>query len=626
MILQVSNLSKYFGERVLFKNLSFSVNEKERLAVIGANGCGKSTLLKILISEEEPSKNRANEPEGSVAFAKCTTIGYLSQDVITNIENTLYDEALLVFSDVIKLEHELENLTSQMALNDEDEKLHKKYSSTLEAFERKGGYDYRYLIDLILQKFGFKKEDFSRPIVTFSGGEKTKAAFAKLLLLKPDLLILDEPTNHLDISTIEWLENYLKSLGCAIIFVSHDRYFINSLANKIIEINSDEVTTFKGNYDQYMEYKKLTYEQRLKAYNIQQKEIEKLQRFITYFKPKPRFVSRAKDREKKLEHMEKLKMPKKEKKGIKFSFNGNSIVGKNIMSFENCVVGYDNKVLTSPFSFILKSDDRLAIMGDNGCGKTTLIRSILKEVKLLSGDINRLRELNIGYLKQSDFSLNGIECTVFEYFTNLFPKMDESTIRTHLGKFDFQGDEVFTSINNLSGGEKMRLMLAKLVLSNYDLLILDEPTNHLDLLTKESLISSLSTYDSALIFVSHDRYFVDAIANKILYIQGGKAYYHEGNYESFKEIESSLFSENAPIEEKSAKKENCKKTPSKNISIKKLEEKITILEGKLKSIKDKQFLEENYMDVDKMNELELEYKKISEELKKIEEEYLNYVE
>ena len=437
-------------------------------------------------------------------------------------------------------------------------------------------------------------------------------AFVKLLLSKPDLLILDEPTNHLDVSTIDWLEQYLKTYSGAILFVSHDRYFINEVANKIVEIEHQTSVTYNGNFDSYVAQKKTNYEIQMKQYSLQQKEIEKMKRFIEYFKPKPRFVSRAKDREKKLEHMKKIDKPLTSEKAIKFSFDGEIRNDKKIIYFEDCSIGYNDKILIKPFSFYLFGGDRLAIIGDNGTGKTTLLKTILREVPLVGGNINRLCPLKIGYIQQNDFVLNEDNC-VLEYLLNSFPLLGEKELRNHLGKFGFHDDDVFKKVSFLSGGEVMRIKKKKIVLNNYDILILDEPTNHLDLITKESLIDALKGFNACIIFVSHDRYFINSIANKILYVYDKIPYYHEGNYDSFKTIEDEIIK---TYENKSysvnSNKQKVEKKP--NVSKSKIEKDIINLEKKLKEIKDKMFEEENYLNNDKMILLENMYKEISEKL------------
>ena len=620
-VIQGTNITKFFGSELMFKGLNFSVNEKDRVAIVGPNGSGKSTLIKIIIGEESLSSNPSNETPSEISIPKNVVVGYLSQKVINDTNNTLYDEAMDVFKAQIQREKELEELANKMSINPNDEDLHKEYAKKLNYFEACGGYDYHYLVEMILLKFGFKKEDFNRKIISFSGGERTKMAFAKLLLIKPDLLILDEPTNHLDISTIDWLEDYLKSYPGTILFVSHDRYFINSLANRIFELENKELNIYKGNYDQYLNEKKLRYELQLKNYNAQQKEIEKLKRFIEYFKPKPRFVARAKDREKKLEHMKMIDKPYESKSSLKISFQGDSLKGKKIMLFTSCLFGY-KAPLFDEVNLTLFSDDHLAIMGDNGCGKTTILKTIMHQIKLLSGSIDFLRPLNIGYLEQNDFSLDNCSYTLIEYIQYSFDNMLEKDIRNHLGKFGFHEDDVFKEVKVLSGGEKMRLILAKLVLSNYDLLLLDEPTNHLDSIAKEALISALESYNGAIILVSHDRYFVDTLANKILYISNHKVYIEEGNYASLKENLKDLFLSSTDTKEKKEKK-NIVKTKNTGLSKLKCEDKLKVLEDKINEVKNSQFLEENYMNSKKMQELEAKQKQLEKEYDDLLEYYIS---
>lgn len=607
VVLSVNNIRKQFGVEELFSNVSFSVNENDRMALVGANGTGKSTLLKMIINKEDISPNLSDGTKGAIYFSKGTTYGYLSQDVIESLDNTLREEALLVFKDLIEMEKKLTVLSEEYANHPEDEKIAKQYGRLLSEFEHRGGYDYNYRVNMMLSKFGFSEDVINRPIGTFSGGERMKMAFVKLLLLEPNILILDEPTNHLDVSTIDWLENYLKSYHGAILFVSHDRYFINGIANKVLELENQTFTLYQGNFDDYVRQKKERYEIMLKEYNLQQKEIEKLKRFIAFYKPKPRFVSRAKDREKKLEHMKKIDRPKDEAKAIRFQFDGQVRSDKKIIYFDQCSVGF-NEAFISPFSLYLFGNDKLAIMGDNGTGKTTLLRSILNEIPLFSGTIQRLMPLSIGYIKQNDFDFVSDE-SLLDYFCNEFPEMGEKAVRNHLGKFAFTSDDVFKSINVLSGGEKMRVILAKIVLKNYDVLLLDEPTNHLDLLTREALISAMQSYEGCIIFVSHDRYFIDSIANKILYFSHKKSYVHEGNYESFKEMISEL---DTPYEEVKVVHKTKEKAPSVNQK-NKIEKRIKQIEEKIELLKQEEWKEENYTDYKKMKEIEDQIKELEVE-------------
>ena len=612
-ILSVQNLIFGYPTEEIFSDISFTVYEKDRVAIIGNNGTGKTTLIKLMFGKEVPTK-------GVIALAKGIEIGYLSQEVISSINNTLYEEASLVFEDIIKLGEELTILEEKIAKDPTNKELIDTYGKKQQYFSSHNGYDYRYLIEMMLSKFGFKKEDFSRPISSFSGGEKTKMSFVKLLLAKPELLILDEPTNHLDLSTIEWLETYLKSYEGTLIFVSHDRYFINALASRIVEIENHKVNIYRGNYDYYINEKRTRYESQLKAYNVQQKEIAKMKRFIEFYMPKPRFVSRAKDRVNKLAHMKIIDKPQGEEQAINIKFQGNVILGKKIIGFENVSIGYStSNVLISDINALLLGKDRLAIMGDNGTGKTTLLKCIIDELKPLSGQIVKYRPSNIGYIDQHHIDIQGDE-TLVQHMMKEFPNMGEKLIFNHLGKFNFSDDDFFKTLNMLSGGEKMRLLLSKIILKDYDLLLLDEPTNHLDLITKQALVRALDSYEGSIIFVSHDRFFVDEIANKVLYFHNHKSYFHEGNYQEFKEKEASLFDLEETKEEVVTKEkyEKPKKTPSTS----KLEEKIKKCEEKIASYKKSQFEEEVYTNPNKMKEIDDILAKLQEELNTLEEEYL----
>lgn len=611
-ILSIQDMSFGFPSEPLFNGISFNVYEKDRLAIIGPNGTGKTTLIKLILGKENPDK-------GTIALSKSISVGYLSQEVISDINHTLYEEALLVFEDVIRLGKELERMERELGERPNDYRLMEEYGKKQHTFMIKNGYDYPYLIEMMLSKFGFRKEEFDRPISSFSGGEKTKMSFVKLLLTKPDLLILDEPTNHLDLSTIEWLEQYLLSYEGTLIFVSHDRYFINALANKIIEVENEEITQYKGNYDFYVKEKKARYELQLKQFSVQQKEIARMQRFIEYFRYKPRFVARVHDREKKLEHMKKIDKPMGEDKAISIHFKGEALEGKKIIGLENVSIGYsEDKPLVSGINALVLGKDRLAIMGDNGTGKTTILKCIMNDLKPLSGNIVHYRFSNIGYIDQHHLDINGKD-TLVEDMMKDFPSMGEKAIFNHLGKFNFHDDDFFKQLDMLSGGEKMRLLLAKIILKEYDLLLLDEPTNHLDLLTKQALVRALDEYEGTIVFVSHDRFFVDEIANKVLYFTNKTSYYHDGNFQTFKEFEKSLFD----IEEKEEKKEHVDTRVKKNtLSTGKLEDKIQKLEKKIKELKESQFKEEIYSSVFKMKEVEEQIETLSKELEELEEEYL----
>lgn len=611
-ILNIQQLKKEFGDEILFDNVSFSLNDNDRLALIGPNGNGKTTLIKILL-------NQIDKTSGDISFAKGTTIGYLSQDVISNIDNTVIEEVLSVFSNLINQEKILTQMEEEISQNPNDTKLIDEYGKKQNIFIENGGYEYHYLINMMLSKFGFYKEDLDRKISSFSGGERTKIAFVKLLLIKPNLLILDEPTNHLDIATIEWLEQYLKTYTGALLFISHDRYFIDSLANKIVEIENKTSSFYKGNYSYYIEEKKIRYTQQLNAYINQQKEIARLKRFIEFYMPKPRFVNRAKDRVKKLEHMNIIDKPYENKTTLKLNFDGNIYEGKEILHIEDLSIGFDTPLISN-INFSLYGKDRIAIMGSNGCGKSTLLDAIINKKHILNGKIEYLRRVNIGYIKQHQIDLT-IDETIIEYMCNLFPSIGEKQLYNHLGKFNFDYDDCQKKLNVLSGGEKTRIVLAKLMLDNYEVLILDEPTNHLDMVTRQALINALNEYQGSIIFVSHDRYFVDEIATHLLYIDHNKPYFINGNFIDFKEKESQLLKISDDL---TIKKENKTiEIKKKNRSKLKLEELINKLEIEIKKIKEEQFLEENYMDYQKMKLLDEKLNNLEKQLEELENEYLS---
>lgn len=614
-ILSIQHLKKEFGDNIVFDDVSFSLNDRDRLALIGPNGNGKTTLLKIVL-------NQLDKSGGDVVIAKGVTIGYLSQEVISDTEHTLEQEMLMVFDNLIIQEKLLSEMETQISLEPNNCKLIDEYGKKQADFIEKGGYDYHYLIKMMLSKFGFNINDLNRKISSFSGGERTKIAFVKLLLIKPNLLILDEPTNHLDIATIEWLEQYLKSYQGALLFVSHDRYFIDALANIIVEIENHTSMTYKGNYSYYVEEKKVRYEQQLNSYLNQQKEIAKLKRFIEFYKPKPRFVSRAKDREKKLEHMKVIEKPYQEKNQVKLKFDGDIYEGKEIIRVNDISIGY-NEPLVKGINFSLYGKNRIAIMGSNGTGKTTLLEAIVNNRHILNGEVKYVRNVNIGYIKQHQEDLNSNN-TIIEEMMQYYPSLGEKNLYNHLGKFNFDYDDANKKISILSGGEKMRVVLAKIILDNYEVLVLDEPTNHLDMVTRQALTIALKEYQGSIIFVSHDRYFVDEVATHLLYIDHQKPYFYEGNYSDFKEKEKELFMVYDDLSDKKViEKKDPIKVAIKKRSPRKLEELISKTENEIKSIKEAQFLEENYMDYKKMQELDKRLSELEKQLSLLEEEYLS---
>ena len=632
VLLNVQGVTKEFSGERLFEPVSFIVRDHDRTAIIGPNGTGKSTLIKILLGQEEASS-------GQVIISKNVKIGYLSQDVIENPDNTLYEEALSVFRPLMEEEKKLSKLSLKISENPDDTSLLNEYSKRQEAFEANDGYNYKYKIDMILNMFSFHHDSYDRKISTFSGGEKTRVAFAKLLLMNPDILILDEPTNHLDIISIEWLEDYLSSYQGAVLFVSHDIAFVKRLADHILDIDNHVYTMYNTNYDNFAKMKKDNYENALSQFKAQEEEKAKLERFITFYMPKPRFASRARDREKKLARLEanSIKDPTlREKRSLSIGLKGEIREGKKLIDFNNVSVGYE-KPLISDITFTLFGRDHLAVMGANGIGKSTFGKVLLNELKPLSGDIRRYFHMSIGVLRQDIRSYSSDE-TLFQHFRNLYPRMSNEEIYSGLGRYAFTYQESNEKrLCDLSGGELMRIEILHLSLENYDLLLLDEPTNHLDMLSISELVDALNDYEGTLVIVSHDRDFVDKTCNKLLYLYNGKGYYYEGPYEEFKEKqlvkiiqeEKEKISEENEIKkeekkaaflEKKEEKAEVKKTRLTRESPEKILEKIDRAEKKKKELTDACYLEDNYTDASKMSELEKQIKKLDEELSKLYED------
>lgn len=630
-LLSATGILKEFQGEPLTSPLTFNIDENEKIALIGSNGCGKSTLIKMLIGELEPDK-------GHVTLSKNCTIGYLSQSVISDLSHTLYEEAEEVFKPLMEEEKFLEDLCEKIAEDPSNTELLDTYSHREPLFREKDGYNFRYKIRLILNYFKFKEEDYNRPITSFSGGERMKIAFAKLLLLNPSLLILDEPTNHLDISTIEWLEEYLKSYKGAILFVSHDRYFINSLATRVLEIEKGKLESYSGNYDKYAAEKKVRYESQLKLYLKEEKQKQKLEWFIKFYMPKPRFVSRAHDREKKLARLEKTRVekPTEVKNKVHIDFQGKLRVGKRVFETKELAVGYD-KPLISDIEFSFFGGDKLAIMGDNGSGKTTFIKTLLGKIKPYSGKICFYDNFNIGYLPQDGLLIRSNK-TVLDYFRDLFPLLTLQGVYNTLGAFDFSREDDEKIVDNLSGGEKMRLVLSTLVEQKYDILVLDEPTNHLDMMTKEELIEAIGKYKGSIIIISHDRSFVDNLCNCLLYFENNKAYYYQGDYSHFKVVmlddilQEKLDIEKARLEEERKQdtlyhlelekarvkfKDDKPLKPRPKLAKNKIEEKMARLERLIGEDEVKLDDPEYYWDQSKLNSLQEEldnYNKEYEEL------------
>ena len=447
-VLSVNGIHKSFGATVILSDVSFSVNKNDKVAIIGDNGEGKTTLLKIITKQLEADK-------GSVYFEDPSSVGYLSQQVIDNIEHTLIEEMELAFSKLKKIEKEMEELIDKMGENATDADAI-RYANLQETYTNLGGYEYKYQIHQMLAKFGFDESYYNRPLKTFSGGERTRASFVKLLLNKPSLLLLDEPTNHLDLVMIEWLEKYLKTYAGTVIIVSHDQVFIDNLVNKVIELENHKATMYSGNYTYYVAEKQLRYEQALKAYNIQEKEIKRYEMLIRKFKPKPTKTAFAQSLEKKLDKMEKIEKPNNKKKTIKAKFEANlDPYNVKMHITENLTFGYNNEALTEPFNITIRNQDKICIMGQNGSGKTTLLKCLMTNENLITGYNSDVRpNIKYFYFDQTQQILNP-NLTLFDTIQNEFPLMDNTQVRTLLGRFLFEDEEVFKLVSQLSGGEKI---------------------------------------------------------------------------------------------------------------------------------------------------------------------------
>lgn len=631
-LVSFNNVSKYYGSDLILDHISFVINKNEKIALIGNNGEGKTTILKLLLKEELPTLISKEDKPGEISIIKNLKIGYLNQNLISDLNNTVIEELLLVFKNTIKKEQELNEFLKILNANPNDLKLIEKYNNLLEEFKELRGYTYRSDIKNYLARFNFDESYYNKKISILSGGERMKIGFIKLLLFNYDLLLLDEPTNYIDVSSIEWLENFIKLYKGTVLYISHDIYFIKETANKILELNNHKLTTYNTNYDNYIKLKEERYKNLLKESKKQDEEIEKLQRFITFYKPKPRFVSRAKDKEKKLEKIlnNKVIIEKENHKNINIKLSSNNLTNKEILNVKDLVVGYDNKALLKSISFDLYSNDKLAIMGDNGIGKSTLLKTIAKKINQISGDIIYKRKLNIGYFEQFDIDQKYYTYTIIEYLRSENIDVNDNNLRAALGKFYFKGDDIIKNISLLSNGEKKRVMLCDLTLKTYDLLLLDEPANHLDLDTKESLINSLKNYNGAIIFISHDRFFVNEIANKLLFLTNKNNYYIDGNYDDFlleKEKLDNIYNKEQNHEVKIKQEfqnvelqndnQTNKSKLSKN-SINKINNEIKEIEIKLKEIED--FLNNaNYNDYERIKQLQ-------EEKNELEEKYVTYLE
>ena len=608
ILLQTSKLTKLYSGTPILENVQFEVKKGERIAVVGRNGAGKSTLLKMIADEIDYDSGEIHKPQSVI-------LGYFAQSSHINSNDTIYNEMLKVFQKTIMLKGQLEALSLKMAEEDPTSenylKIIDQYQQLNHQFELMSGYTYESEINNILNRFKFNEIGFDQKISNLSGGQKTRLALAKLLLQKPDLLILDEPTNHLDIDTIEWLEGYLKKYPGAVVIVSHDRYFLDQIATTVYEIEYRKCTKYKGNYSDYMDQKAISYAALMKQYEKQQKEISKMEDFISRNIVRASTTKRAQSRRKLLDKMERIEMPKLNDKSIGITFEIDRRSGNDVLKVENVAVGYDdNKPISDHLDFHINRIERVALIGPNGIGKSTILKTIAGDLPPLEGDIFYGKSLDMGYFDQEQANLTSNN-TVLNEVWNVFPNRLEKDIRTLLGNFLFTGDDVFKTVHQLSGGEKVRLTLCKLMLQRNNFLLLDEPTNHLDIDSKEMLELSLEDYEGTLFFISHDRYFIDKIATRILEVTPHGVVSYLGNYSDYIEkkrlINEQMASQQNEMANSSTnsitdyqkQKEQRRLEQQRKRQLEDIENKINAYEEELAYKKAELFQEEVYLDSQK---------------------------
>lgn len=592
MILSCNNISKSFGTDVIIKSCSFNIEDHEKAAIVGINGAGKSTLLKI-ITGIEPADT------GLVTLAKDKTLGYLSQQQNLNSDNTIYDELLSVKQYILDMEAQLRSIENQMKSADDTalETLMKKYSDLNHEFELNNGYAYKSEITGVLKGLGFAEEDFTLNVNTLSGGQKTRVALGRLLLSKPDIILLDEPTNHLDMESISWLENYLLNYSGAVLIVAHDRYFLDKIVSKIIELDNGNATVFSGNYTDYASKKAILRNMQLKEYLNQQREIKHQEEVITKLKQfnREKSIKRAESREKMLNKMEFVDKPEILNDKMDIKLEPNVISGNDVLTVDNLTKGFDGTVLFDNICFQIKRGERVALIGSNGTGKTTILKLINGIIPADSGSIYLGAKVNIGYYDQEHHVLD-LDKTIFDEIRDAYPDLNNTQIRNTLAAFLFTNEDVFKYIKDLSGGERGRVSLAKLMLSNANFLILDEPTNHLDITSKEILENALNSYTGTVLFVSHDRYFINSTATRIIELANKTVVNYIGNYDYYLEKKDILGakpitnntskSSSSAISKLNWQEEKVKQAQQKKIKneIKRTEERMALIEAEIEEL------------------------------------------
>lgn len=627
MILACNNISKSFGIDEVIKNASFHIEEREKAAIVGINGAGKTTLLRIIMGEYSADS-------GEVVIAKDRTIGYLAQHQNLSGDNTIYDELLSVKQDIIDLERKIRKLELDMHGREgaELEAVMEAYSKSTHQFELQNGYAYKSEVVGVLKGLGFDESDFEKRMSTLSGGQKTRVALGRLLLSKPDIIMLDEPTNHLDMNSIAWLENYLVNYDGSVIIVAHDRYFLDKVVTKVIEVERGVVSVFSGNYSDYVAKKKQLMDAKLKEYYNQQRDIKHQEEVIAKLKSfnREKSIKRAESREKLLDKIEVIDKPITVQETMHFKLEPAKESGNDVLSVEGLSKSFGSQKLFEDVSFEIKKGEKVALIGNNGTGKTTILKIINHIIEADSGKVRLGANVEIGYYDQEHNVLH-MDKTAFEEIGDAYPDMSNTQIRNMLACFLFTGDDVFKKIGDLSGGERGRVSLAKLMLSNANFLILDEPTNHLDIMSKEILESALNRYTGTVLYVSHDRYFINKTAGRIIELSANTVTNYIGNYDYYLEKRDILAPKEikAAKEEKStavkddwkAQKEEQARIRKRQSDIAKIEKSIEKLEAENAGIDEQLALPEVYTDVPKLMKLNERKQQIGEELTKLYEEW-----
>lgn len=628
---RIVNGSISYGAETILEEINFEIKEKDKIAIVGRNGSGKSTLLNAIV-DNSMLEEGIGEEKFNVYKQGNPIIGFLKQMEFEDSSTTLIEEILKVYEPILNLEDKIAKLANEMQDNT-NQKLIKEYTEALDKFNVIGGYTYKKEYEVALKKFGFTEEDKSKTMDQFSGGQRTKVAFLKLLLSKPDILLLDEPTNHLDITAIEWLENYLKNYTKSVVIVSHDRMFLDRIVNKVYEIEYATMTEYIGNYTEFERQKRINYEKQLKDYEYQQAEIKRLQAIADRFRYKPTKAKMALSKLKKIEQMQIIEEPNKyDLKTFHLNFNIKMESGKSVLDVKDLEIGYDKPI--QKVSFNLYKGQKLAIIGENGIGKSTLLKTLNGNIPKIDGSFEYGYHVDRQYFDQQ-IEFKNPENTVFDDFYETFPELTTTQIRTILGTFLFSGEDVFKKIKVLSGGERARLQLCKIFKKGPNLLLLDEPTNHMDIIGKESLENILKEYKGTLIFVSHDRYFVNKIADSLLVFKPGNVTFFDGTYEEYEEKyreyegdvsymqEGNNLSNQKPLKDEKYSHEKLENAKSNNqyfinkeikkakAKIEKLEQEINKLEAEIANLKQEMSKEEYSTDYLKLKDLQEEIDKIN---------------